>query len=64
MPPHFHDRDDRLRFLKACETARRIRENPALIESARAFVARFMAPDPHQRRYAALWQNLLARGAE
>ncbi len=64
MPRHFHDRHDCLRFLKARETARRIREDPALIASARTFVAGFMVPDPHQRRYAALWLDLLARGAD
>jgi len=57
----FHDRHERLTYLKAAETARRVLSDPALIGTAIAFVQRFMAPDPHQSRYTAVWLDLLGR---
>ena len=41
--------------------ARRIVADPSLIADARQFVAARMLPDPHQRRYAQMWQELLSR---
>jgi hypothetical protein len=64
MKTEFRDRHDRLRYLKACETARRLRADPRLIESGRRFVEDAMAPDPHQRHYTTLWRDLLALPAE
>jgi hypothetical protein len=49
MKTSFRDRHERLKYLKACETARRIVRDPGLIEQARRFVEEAMAPDPHQR---------------
>ena len=59
----FHDRHERLTYLKATETARRLVADPALIGTGLAFVHRFMAPYPHQRGYTSLWLHLLARPA-
>jgi hypothetical protein len=59
----FHDRHDHIAYLKACETARRIVETPALIEDARRWLDEVMAPDPHQARYVTMWRELLARPA-
>ena len=63
MIPRFHDRHERLKYLKALETARRIMIDPALIDTARVFVRRAMAPDSHQSQYAAMWERLLTRPA-
>lgn len=59
MKTSFYDRHERLQYLKACETARRIVRDPSLIEQARHFVERAMAPDPHQSAYAAMWREVL-----
>ena len=57
----FHDRHEWIDYLKACEVARRIVADPSMIDDARAFVAKHMDPDPHQRDYAIMWNKLLAR---
>jgi hypothetical protein len=57
----FHDRHEWIDYLKASEMARRIVADPSMIEDARKFVAWRMAPDPHQRDYAVMWQELLSR---
>ena len=57
----FHDRHEWITFLKACEVARRLVADPAMIDDARRFVASRMLPDPHQRDYALMWQDLLAK---
>ena len=57
----FHDRHEWIDYLKACEMARRIVADPSMIEDARQFVATHMLPDPHQRTYALVWQELLSR---
>jgi hypothetical protein len=58
---HFHDRHDRVDYLKACEVARCILRDPSLIADARAFVETAMLTDPHQRAHALAWQALLLR---
>ena len=64
MAMRFHDRHEWIDYLKACEMARRIVAEPSMIDDARRFVARWMAPDPHQRDYALMWQDLLSRPPE
>jgi hypothetical protein len=64
MKTSFRDRHERLKYLKACETARRIIRDPRLIEQARRFVEEAMAPDPHQRVYTVMWRELLGLPAE
>jgi len=61
MTMRFHDRHEWIDFLKASEVARRILADPAMIADARRFVAWRMEPDPHQRDYALMWRELLAR---
>jgi len=63
MKTHFHDAHERRQYTLACETARRIVRDPALIEDARRFVERAMAPDPHQAVYTTMWRDLLSRPA-
>jgi hypothetical protein len=58
MKTSFRDRHERLKYLKACETARRIVGDPSLTEQARRFVEAAMAPDPHQRAYTLIWREL------
>jgi hypothetical protein len=59
----FHDRHERLDYLKVCEVARRIVADPSLIESARRFVEAAMLPDPHQHKYGMIWRELLTKPA-
>jgi hypothetical protein len=61
MAMRFHDRHEWIDFLKASEVARRIVADPSMIDDARQFVAWRMAPDPHQRDYALMWEQLLSR---
>ena len=63
MKTRFRDRHERLKYLKACETARRIVQNPDLVAQARRFVEKAMAPDPHQAAYTAVWREWLDRPA-
>jgi len=60
MTIRFHDRHEWIDFLKASEVARRILADPSSIADAQSFVARRMAPDPHQRDYALMWRELLS----
>jgi hypothetical protein len=64
----FHDRHERIDYLKLCEVAQRIIADPALIESVRRFVETAMLPDPHQYdphqyKYGVMWRELLAKPA-
>jgi hypothetical protein len=59
MKTSFRDRHERLKYLKACETARRITLDPRLVDQARQFVEQAMAPDPHQRAYTSMWREVL-----
>ena len=60
MKTEFYDRHEHIEYLKACEIARRIMENPAIVEDARRWLEEVMAPDPHQAKYVAIWRELLA----
>ena len=64
MKTVFYDRHERLRYLKACEIARRIVRDPRQIEQARRFVEEAMAPDPHQSTYTAMWREILSLPAQ
>jgi hypothetical protein len=55
----FHDRHDRIDYLKVCEIARRIVQDRSLIATASEFVETVMLADPHQRHYAEIWRVLL-----
>ena len=55
----FVDRSQRFSDLPACETARRIAGEPALLSAASAHLERFARDDPRQRRGYALWRALL-----
>ncbi len=61
MARRFHDRHEWIDFLKACEMARRLVADPSMVADAQRFVATRMLPDPHQRDYALMWQDLLSR---
>jgi hypothetical protein len=61
MPTRFHDRHEWIDYLKAREVARRMVSDPSTIADAQRFVAARMLPDPHQRDYALMWNDLLAR---
>ena len=59
MKTAFRDRHEQLRYAKFVEVARRVRQNPAIIDDARAFVSAHMLTDPHQRAYAERWLTVL-----
>jgi hypothetical protein len=59
MKTRFHDRHDRIDYLKVCEIARRIVREPLLIAAARDFVEAAMVADPHQGVYAGMWRDVL-----
>jgi hypothetical protein len=61
MAMRFHDRHEWIDYLKACEVARRLVADPSTIDDARRFMDRHMVPDPHQREYVRIWQQLLQR---
>jgi hypothetical protein len=63
MKTRFHDRHDRLDYLKVCEEARRILADASLLDEARRYVETVMLPDPHQRRYGEMWRDLLRQPA-
>lgn len=58
-PMEFYDRSQKLRYLYARETARRLVEQPALVERGRRYLEKHIAPDPQMRRYYALWDRVL-----
>ena len=63
MTTRFYDRHERRSYLKACEVARRIVTDPALIEDGQRFLERAMAPAPHQSQYVAMWREMLTQPA-
>ena len=61
MKTQFVDRSDQIRYQKCIEIARRLRLDPSLVDSARAFTERAMAGDPHQLDQYRLWCRVLDR---
>lgn len=64
VPPRemqFYDRSQKLKYLYACETARRLVEKPSLIESGKRYLKSKIAPNPRMKRYYLLWNELLER---
>mgnify|MGYP006894129271 CR=1 FL=1 len=59
MKTSFYDRHERRTYALIEETCRRILADPGLIGVARAHMEKFMALDPHQRPYYAMWRELL-----
>jgi hypothetical protein len=64
MKTAFRDRHEKLRYAKFLEVARRLRQNPAMIDEARAFVLAHMKTDTHQRTYADRWLAVLGLPVE
>lgn len=60
----FRDRNQRYGYLVACENARRILLDPAVLEGGRRHLDRFTAGDPHRRHGYVLWSALFDEGAE
>ncbi len=60
----FRDRNHRYGYLVARENARRIAEDPAVLEAGRRHLDRFSRGDPAQRDGYALWSSLFDAGAE
>lgn len=59
----FRDRNQRYGYLVACENARRVLVEPAVLEGARHHLERFCAGRPERRHGYALWSALLDEGA-
>ena len=64
MAQKFHDRHEWVNFLKMQEVARRLVSEPSMIDGARRFIDKHMRPDPHQRDYVVMWEELLNRRPE
>ena len=64
MARKFHDRHEWVDYLKACEMAHRIVADPSMIEGARQFIDARVRPDPHQRDYVSIWDELLGKSPE
>ena len=64
MKTRFHDRHDRVHYLKMYEVAQRIVRGPSMIADARDYVETVSMADPHQRTYALMWRALLQRPAK
>lgn len=60
----FRDRHHRYSYLVACEIARRIVEDPTLIDSGRRHLARFSRGNPAQRHGYRLWERLIEEPAD
>jgi hypothetical protein len=64
MKTAFRDRHEHLRYAKFVEVAHHLRQNPAMIDDARAFVSAHMQTDPHQRAHADRWLAVLGLPVE
>ncbi len=63
LKQHFHDAHERRAYLRAVETAKRLADDPTLLQPGRTFAERFMRMDPHLSPYYALWLDLLSKDA-
>lgn len=59
----FYDRSQKLKYLYARETARRLIEKPSLVDAGKRYLEAKVAPNPRMRRYYLLWSQLLERPA-
>jgi hypothetical protein len=55
----FRDAYDRRTYARACLLARRLLENPALVQDGRTYLERFVRDDPKQRRIYQIWSGML-----
>lgn len=60
----FRDAHDRRSYARATQIALLILETPSLIEQGRAYLDRFVGPDPRQGRLYEVWLSILALGHE
>lgn len=63
LKAEFYDSHERRAYARAVEIARRIVDDPTLIENARRFMDIHMKPDPHQRSAYDAWSVLLEHPA-
>jgi hypothetical protein len=64
LKTEFYDRHERRAYLRAVEMAKRIIDNPEVIEHARLFLDRHVRHDPHQHAAFETWRELLDRPPE
>jgi len=55
----FYDAHERRSYLRTVEVAKRIVDDPSLIEEGRDYLERFVRDDPHQRGGYELWTETL-----
>ena len=55
----FRDAYERRAYLRAYLLSQRLLDNPALLGRGRAFLDRFVKPDPRQRRAYVMWTDAL-----
>jgi hypothetical protein len=55
----FYDTHERRSYARHWATAMQLVQEPQLLEHAKAFLERFVRPDPHQRHVYAAWSKLI-----
>ncbi len=64
LKARFYDAHERRAYGRAVEVARRIVDDPTLLERGRAFLETFVGADPRQAEAYRLWIDTLALGAD
>lgn len=60
----FRDAHERRGYLRAMEIAKRIVDDPAIVQNGKAYLERHVRPDPHQERYYRLWRSIISLAPE
>jgi hypothetical protein len=64
LKERFYDAHERRAYQRSLEVARRIIDDPSLLDRGRAFLERFVRNDIRQRQSYQLWVATLGLGAE
>jgi hypothetical protein len=64
LKDHFHDNHDRRAYLRTVEVAKRIVDEPELVQRGRAFLERFTRNEPNHRTAYEAWNDLLRLSPE
>ncbi len=59
LKDHFYDAHERRSYLRAVEVAKRIVDDPSVLQRGRKFLDRFVRNDPYQRPSYELWTRTL-----
>ena len=64
LKERFHDAHDRRSYLRMVEIAKRIVDDPSLVQRGREYLDRFIRNDPHQQSNCRLWDETLRLPSE